>query len=83
MLQFAQIHPSAAMFSQVKVLGLCSIYMLIGPTLILLNKYILQQLNFPYPLFVSGLGLLMSAFMAQVLVRFGFVEIQKKEHIDG
>ena len=39
-----------------KVILLCSAYMCVGPALILLNKYILSELNFHYPMFLSGLG---------------------------
>ena len=39
--------------------------MCVGPGLILLNKYILSELDFHYPMFLSGLGVLVSA-----LVRF-------------
>jgi hypothetical protein len=31
---------------------LCGIYMIIGPALIFLNKHILADLNFPYPMFL-------------------------------
>ena len=39
---------------------LCMVFMLVGPALILLNKHIMQQLSFPYPMFLSGLGVLTS-----------------------
>lgn len=45
--------------------------MLVGPALILLNQYILKSLNFPYPMFLSGLGVAASGFVAQILVKTG------------
>ena len=35
--------------------------MFAGPLLILLNKFILSNLNFPYPMFLSALGVVFSA----------------------
>jgi drug/metabolite transporter (DMT)-like permease len=62
---------------------LCTVYMCIGPSLILLNKYILHNLHFPYPMFLSGLGVLVSGIVAQVLVRTGYVTLQRKEAVEG
>ena len=36
----------------------CTLYLLVGPALILVNKQILSGLNFAYPMALSGLGLL-------------------------
>jgi hypothetical protein len=33
------------------------IYLFIGPALIMINQYILKSLSFPYPMFLSGLGI--------------------------
>ena len=57
--------------------------MVIGPALILLNKFILQNLEFPYPMFLSGLGVLVSGIVAQLIVRLGFVTLQRKEAVEG
>jgi len=67
------------------MVGLCLAYMVIGPALILLNKYILQDLSFPYPMFLSGLGVLVSGIVAQLLVRFGFVQLHptRREAVEG
>lgn len=59
------------------------IYMFIGPTLILLNKFILKNLNFPYPMFLSGLGVAVSGLVAQIIVRSGHVVLQRKETVEG
>ena len=57
--------------------------MCIGPSLILLNKFILHNLNFPYPMFLSGLGVLVSGLVARCIVDFGFVTLQRKEAVEG
>lgn len=62
---------------------LCIGYMIIGPSLILLNKYILYELNFHYPMFLSGLGVLFSGIAAHILVRTGYVKLQRKEAVEG
>lgn len=61
----------------------CVAYMLIGPGLILLNKYILEELSFPYPIFLSGLGVVCSALCARLLIFLGFVVVEKKEAVSG
>src|SRR5437016_4764280 len=65
------------------VIVICIAFMFIGPALILVNQYILKGLNFPYPMFLSGLGVLASALTAQILVRLGYVQLQRKEAIEG
>ena len=57
--------------------------MVIGPSLILLNKYILYELNFHYPMFLSGLGVLFSGLAAHIMVRTGYVKLQRKEAVEG
>lgn len=71
--------------SHLVMLALCLTYMVIGPALILLNKYILQDLSFPYPMFLSGLGVLVSGIVAQLLVRFGYVQLHptRREAVEG
>ena len=73
----------SAMSGQFYTLSLCTGYMFIGPGLILLNKYILSSLDFPYPMFLSGLGVLVSGLAAQLAVRLGFVVLQRKEQVEG
>lgn len=76
--------PSTANVStHVYTIILCVGYMFIGPSLILLNKFILSNLEFPYPMFLSGLGVLVSGIVAQVIVRSGFVVLQRKEQVEG
>jgi hypothetical protein len=64
-------------------IGLCTVYMFAGPVLILLNKFILSNLNFPYPMFLSALGVFFSAAVARVLVMVGVVKLQRKEQVEG
>jgi hypothetical protein len=64
-------------------IGLCTVYMFAGPVLILLNKFILSNLNFPYPMFLSALGVFFSAAVARVLVMAGVVKLQRKEQVEG
>ena len=59
------------------------IYMVIGPALILLNKFILHNLNFQYPMFLSGLGVLVSGIVARLLVLCGYVTLQRKDAVEG
>ena len=65
------------------VIFILMVYMFIGPTLILLNKFILHNLNFPFPMFLSGLGVLVSGLVAQVIVRSGYVVLQRKDAVEG
>ena len=59
------------------------VYMVIGPALILLNKFILHNLNFQYPMFLSGLGVLVSGIVARMLVGCGYVTLQRKDAVEG
>lgn len=62
---------------------ICIVYLLIGPGLILLNQHILKALNFPYPMFLSGLGVLASGVLAQLVVKLGFVKLERQESVQG
>lgn len=72
-----------SLYDIVKTVLLCVFYMIVGPGLILLNKHILSGLNFPYPMFLSGLGVLCSGIVARILVKFNFVSFSKGEHVEG
>jgi len=61
----------------------CSSYLIVGLALILLNQYILKDLYFPYPMFLSGLGVLASAIVARLMVRFGHAKISRPEEVAG
>ena len=66
---------------QLYAVSLCAVYMFIGPSLILLNKFILSELDFPFPMFLSGLGVLVSGLVAQLIVRCGLVVLQRQEQV--
>ena len=68
---------------KLETLIICSFFMLVGPALILLNQYILKSLNFPYPMFLSGLGVAASGFVAQIMVHTGYVTLQRKDAVEG
>jgi len=59
------------------------LFMMMGPALILLNQHILKGLHFPYPMFLSGLGVAASGLLAHIVVKLGFVTLTKKEQIEG
>ena len=62
---------------------ICIVYLCIGPGLILLNQHILKALNFPFPMFLSGLGVLASGILAQIVVNLGFVKLERQESVQG
>lgn len=69
--------------SAAQAIAICVAYVTVGLALILLNQYILKELNFPYPMFLSGLGVLASAICAKVLVRLGYARLSRKEEVEG
>ena len=71
------------MITVIKTIILCAVFMVTGPALILMNKYIMQDLDFPYPLFLSGLGILCSGITARVIVFFNYAQIELKEEVEG
>ena len=58
------------------VVSLC--YMIAGPSLVLLNKRMLVQWQFPYPLTVACTGLIFSSVFSFILVRcLGLVKVRQ------
>lgn len=55
----------------------CALYLSIGPSLIIVNRTILRDRKFGYPMAVSGMGLLFSAAVSMVLIHCGCV---RREH---
>lgn len=53
---------------------LLAVYFTGGPLLILLNNRLLQTLGFPYPIGLSAIGVVFSAFSSQLLVRLKLVQ---------
>ena len=66
-----------------KIVSVTVVFMGIGPALILTNKYILQDLHFPYPMFLSGMGIAVSGLVAFIFVRCGAVQLEHQESIKG
>ena len=58
--------------------AVCSLYMAVGPALVLLNKHILSAVGFRYPILLSSLGLCFAATTAHVLVALGVVVVDKR-----
>lgn len=58
-----------------------TIYMAVGPSLILVNKYILRDLGFSYPFFISGLGLFVTGSVAHIIVRLGYVKLVNEDTV--
>mmetsp|Transcript_99680 Transcript_99680/g.257756 ORF Transcript_99680/g.257756 Transcript_99680/m.257756 type:complete len:412 (+) Transcript_99680:116-1351(+) len=50
-------------------------FMAVGPALMILNKHIMQDLDFAYPLTLSNLGLLVSSVCIHILARCGCIDI--------
>jgi hypothetical protein len=62
---------------------ICATYLVIGLGLIFLNQHILKMLNFPFPMFLSGLGVITSALFSHVIVWLGYVKLSKREAVEG
>lgn len=71
------------MLHLLKAFCLCCIFMAAGPALILLNKHIMQELRFPYPMFLSGLGVLSAGSFAALLVNVKVVILEKQDEVRG
>ena len=70
-------------FGFIQTVLACGAYVIIGPSLILLNKYILDQLQFPFPIFLSMLGVATSALVARILVCSGYITIERQAAVEG
>lgn len=70
-------------YSVLQTTFICIIFMAVGPSLIMLNQYILKFLDFPYPMFLAGLGILSSGLVATIAVKMGWLQTQRAEAIEG
>jgi len=59
----------------------CAVYLLIGPTLIVVNRRILKELHFNYPMTLSGLGLLFTSVVCVSVVSLGWVKLEHRERV--
>lgn len=62
---------------------ICALFMVVGPSLIMLNQHILKALNFPYPMILSGMGVLASGLFARLMVTLGVAQVHRTEAIEG
>jgi len=63
-----------------RVLGVCTVFMVVGPALMILNKEVLNTLHFDFPLTLSGMGLLFTAVVIRSLVGCGVCEVRPETH---
>jgi len=63
--------------SVVKALAACALYFTVGPILIMVNKTIIKELNFVYPMTLAGMGLLSSTVVTQFLRLTGLLKFEK------
>jgi len=59
----------------------CILYLLIGPTLIVVNRNILKELHFDYPMCLSGLGLLFTSIVCVSAVGLGAVNLEHSQRV--
>ena len=64
-----------------KVLVACGLYLSIGPSLILVNRTLLKERKFNYPMALSGLGLLFSSAVSFLLVHLRCVPREHRHQI--
>lgn len=61
------------------ILGSCALFMVAGPILVLVNREIVKETSFKYPMCVSGMGVLCTSIFAHVVVDvLGLAEVTKK-----
>jgi drug/metabolite transporter (DMT)-like permease len=53
-----------------------ALFCAVGPSLIFLNKHLISTLNFKYPMFISGLGVVASAVFSRLIIMSGAVKLQ-------
>jgi len=68
----------AAQRSMLVTVLACSAFMLIGPALMMLNKYIMEDLHFHHPISLCNLGVSASFIVAKLTVRTGVGEIREE-----
>lgn len=62
---------SDGLSNRLKIVIVCVSYALVGPSLVMINNRILKQLNFPYPLILSSIGLVTTSIVCSVILRVG------------
>jgi len=59
---------SAGALIRVQAVLVCSAYAIVGPSLVLVNNHILKSFNFPFPLFLSALGLVTTSCVCVFII---------------
>ena len=59
--------------------GACATFVSAGPTLIKLNNHLLNQMNFPFPIALSALGVGFSALISRALLGSGLIKFQQPQ----
>mmetsp|Transcript_51769 Transcript_51769/g.110745 ORF Transcript_51769/g.110745 Transcript_51769/m.110745 type:complete len:323 (-) Transcript_51769:106-1074(-) len=63
---------------------LCVFYMVVGPSLMLLNKELLgERIGFPYPLLLSSLGLLLASALAHLAAAVGLLRPAQRSRMSS
>ena len=55
-----------------------ALYMTAGPTLVLMNNYVLNDLSFKYPIMLSSLGIFTSSLIIHALVLSKYITIRNE-----
>lgn len=78
-------HAGGTLVPSVRTLAPCIAFMFTGPCLVLINKYIMQDLGFHYPMCLGGLGQLFTGLTSRALVarRVAEVRPESKEVVAG
>ena len=80
----ADIKKSSLSLMQIlRVVGACALYLAIGPSLIIVNRTVLKEKGFNYPMALSGLGLVFSSAVSAALVGGGCVRLENKHVVTG
>eukprot|EP01059_Diplonema_ambulator_P012971 TRINITY_DN23461_c0_g1_i1.p1 TRINITY_DN23461_c0_g1~~TRINITY_DN23461_c0_g1_i1.p1 ORF type:complete len:330 (+),score=70.35 TRINITY_DN23461_c0_g1_i1:23-1012(+) len=61
-----------------KKILLCISYLCAGPGLIILNKHVMQELGFKYPITLSALGMVAASIVSVASIKLGWVEAKKE-----
>lgn len=59
------------------IVSSCVLFFITGPCLIMVNKHILVDLDFPFPMMLSSVGLLSSTVILQILRLVGVLALEK------
>jgi len=72
-----KVHSStSSSFCNAQVLFACSLFMTVGPLLIMANKVIITELEFKYPVIVTSFGIISSSIIVHLFHRLGYIAIR-------